>query len=175
MRIFCPATERRERERERAGKHREMNGENPETLNLMIDRSREEVATAMIPNIHTDQLTNGRRRRALRTHRAVSPRADHASVTDWSCHRLARIVSRWSFAARRYSFQNILHTSVQENVFLSTWTRATPRMRVRGKRPSPFIRWFKQNIKKRKKETLMIQKTDESVTSMKNCEFIEIE
>jgi len=37
------------------GKHRERRGY-PETLNLTIDRSREEVATAMIqfPIIHTD-------------------------------------------------------------------------------------------------------------------------
>jgi len=66
MRIFCPATKRMgERERKGAGKHRKMNVENPETLNLMIDRSREEVATAMIPNNpYRPILTNGRRRRA---------------------------------------------------------------------------------------------------------------
>lgn len=79
---LLPGYQADRRERESVGKHQEMNGKNPETLNLMIDRSREEVATAMIPNNPYRSIDKRSTTTSVTDPSRCLVTADHASVTD---------------------------------------------------------------------------------------------
>jgi len=121
--------------KEKVGKHREWRASRD---SKPYDRSKSwRSSDCHDPQtIHT--IDNGRRRRA---YGPIALSCHGQIIQTWRVrsYSIGSIVPYGLPVARRYSFQNILHTSVQENVFLLTWTQSTPRMRVRGERPSPFI------------------------------------
>lgn len=75
-----------------------------------------------------------------RTHRALTRRWNSAG----------RPIDLSDFATSRYSFQNILQIFVHGNMFSLPWPLvSTPRMRVRGERPSPPILNWRYEKEKR--------------------------